>query len=99
MKKTLLTAVGALFLAASLGAGAQISVRIGPPPRRVERRPPPPVGRRDWAWRAGYNRWDGAHYVWVPGEYIAPPRRGVRWVDGRWVRSGGGWVWMDGRWR
>jgi hypothetical protein len=99
MKKTLLAAIGGVLLSASLGAGAQISVRIGPPPRVVERRPPPPREHRDWVWRNGYQRWDGNRYVWIPGEYVGPPRRGARWVDGRWVHRGGGWVWIDGRWR
>ena len=32
MKKEILAAVGGLFLAASLAAGAQVAIRIGPPP-------------------------------------------------------------------
>jgi len=99
MKKILLAAACGVFLSASLAAGAQIVVRVGPPRPIVERRPPPPPEHRDWAWRAGYHRWDGNAYVWVPGEYIAPPRPHAVWVDGHWAHRGGGYVWVEGHWR
>jgi hypothetical protein len=97
--KKLLAAAGGLILSASLVAGAQVVVRIGPPARHFERRPPLPPEHRDWVWRNGYNRWDGNAYVWVPGEYVAPPRPHAVWVDGRWVHRHHGWVWVEGRWR
>lgn len=99
MKKTLIAAIGGILLAASLSAGAQVAIRIGPPPRVVERRPPPPYGHPGWAWQAGYHRWDGQRYVWVPGAYAAPPRPRAVWVEGRWVNRGGGWYWREGHWR
>ncbi len=100
MKKQLLIVACGLALCLSAGVTqAQISVRIGPPPVRVERRPPLPPEHRDWVWRAGYHRWDGQRYVWVPGEYVAPPRPHAVWIPGRWVRRGGGYVWIEGRWR
>ena len=98
MNKFLCTAVCTLFLTAGM-AQAQVVVRIGPPERPREVIPPPPPEHRDWAWHAGYHRWDGNRYVWVPGTYVAPPRPRARWVEGRWVRRGGGWVWMEGHWR
>ena len=99
MKNILLTAIGGILLSASLGAGAQIVVRVGPPPRVVERRPPPPYEHRDWAWHNGYHRWDGARYAWTPGGYFAPPRPHAVWVDGHWDHHGGGYVWREGHWR
>jgi WXXGXW repeat (2 copies) len=99
MKKVLLTAACGLLLTAGI-AQAQVVVRIGPPPARpYERIPPPPPGHPGWAWHAGYHRWDGARYVWVPGTYVAPPRPHARWVDGHWDRRGGGYIWTEGRWR
>jgi hypothetical protein len=99
MKKQILTAVCGLFLAVG-AANAQIVVRIGPPPPRpVERIPQPPPEHRDWAWRAGYHRWDGHAYVWVPGEYVEPPHPHARWVPGHWDHRGGGYVWVEGHWR
>jgi hypothetical protein len=89
----------AVMIAAALPAtsGAQVYVRVGPPRPLVERVPPPP--RPGWAWRAGYHRWDGGRYVWVPGSYVAPPRPRAVWVPGRWSRGPRGYYWMDGRWR
>jgi hypothetical protein len=95
MKKQLVLAASALLLTASM-AQAQLVVRIGPPRPHYERVPPPP--HPGWAWRAGYQRWDGAHYVWTPGEYVAPPRAGVHWVQGHWAHRRGGWVWIEGHW-
>lgn len=86
-----------LFGLAAGAAHAQVYVRIGPPPRVVERRPPPP--QPGWAWRAGYHRWDGARYVWVPGAWMAPPRPRAYWVPGHWVNTPRGYYWREGFWR
>lgn len=99
MRKQLLTAAIATVLGFATVAGAQVFVRIGPPPRHHEMIPPPPPEHRDWAWHAGYNRWDGHRYVWVPGEYVAPPRPHARWVPGHWRNTPRGYVWVEGHWR
>lgn len=98
MKKLILTTVCGLLFAAGI-AQAQVAIRIGPPPPPREVIPARPYGHPDWAWRAGYHRWDGARYVWVPGAYAAPPRRGARWVPGRYVHRRDGYYWTEGRWR
>jgi hypothetical protein len=98
VKKIFLPLVCGLFLAVSL-AQAQVSIRIGPPPPPREVIPVRPYGHPDWAWRPGYQRWDGARYVWMPGAYVAPPRRGARWVPGTWRNTPRGYVWTEGRWR
>jgi hypothetical protein len=103
MKKQLFSAICGVLLAGTLAvgaqaAGAQIVVRIGPPPPRpVEVVPAPP--RPGWVWQAGYHRWDGGRYVWVPGHYAEPPHPGARWAEGHWDHRGGGYVWADGHWR
>ena len=98
MKKQILAMVCSGLLAASVAAGAQVVVRIGPPPPRpVEVAPPPP--HPGWVWRQGYHRWDGAHYVWVPGSYAEPPYARAHWVPGHWANRGGGYVWVEGHWR
>ena len=99
MKRHLLSGLFALTLAAAPLASAQIAIRVGPPRPAYERVPPPPPDHRDWAWHRGYQRWDGNRYVWTPGGYFAPPRRGARWVDGRYIRRRDGWVWREGYWR
>ena len=99
MKKQILIATSALFLAMVPLANAQVVVRIGPPARVVERVPPPPHEHPGWAWHEGYHRWDGNRYVWVPGNYVEPPHAHAVWVRGEWVHERGGYVWHEGRWR
>jgi hypothetical protein len=97
MKKQILAAMSGVVLAVSLSAGAQVVVHIGPPAPVIER--PGPVPHEGWVWQPGYHRWDGAHYVWVPGTYVQPPYEHAAWVPGHWAHRGGGWVWIDGHWR
>ena len=96
MKKQVLAALLTLSLATF--AAAQVVVRIGPPARPVETVPPPLHEHPDWAWHAGYHRWDGHAYVWVPGAYEQPPHPHAHWVEGHWVEHHGGWVWKEGHW-
>ena len=98
MKKQVLTAACVLLFSAA-AANAQVVVRIGPPRRPHEVRPLPPAEHRDWVWHPGYHRWDGNRYVWVPGEYVAPPRPHAAWVPGHWAHRRGGYVWVEGHWR
>lgn len=88
-----------LLLAAVMTTSAAQAqyVRVGPPAPLVER-PGPPL-HPGWAWRAGYHRWDGTRYVWVPGAWVAPPRPRAVWIQGHWVRRPRGWVFIRGHWR
>ena len=98
-KKRLLATVGSLILAASLSSGAQVVVRIGPPPPRpVEVVPPVPQEHPGWVWQEGYHRWDGHAYVWIPGHYAEPPYDHAHWIPGHWANRGGGYVWVEGHW-
>lgn len=96
MKKIALALLFAftLFSAASL---AQIAIRIGPPPPMHEDRGRPP--ERGFVWIDGYHRWEGDHYVWVPGRWERPPREHQRWVAHHWVHRHGEWVLVEGHWR
>lgn len=88
--------LGGAFLAA-LPAGAQVYVRVGPPPPRVERIPPPPGPA--YAWDRGHWRWDGHRYVWVRGRYLHRPRGVARWIPGHWARTANGRsFWVPGHW-
>ena len=78
-------------------ADAQVTVQIGPPRPRVERRVPAPAP--GYVWTPGYQRWDGRAYVWVPGAWVRPPRPHARWVPARWVHRRGGWMFVEGHWR
>jgi hypothetical protein len=96
-KKVLPTTLLGLALAVG-SASAQVYVRIGPPPVRREVIPPRPSPRHIWV--AGYHRWDGRAYAWVPGAYVVPPQPFYhRWVPGHWRQTGRGWVWVEGHWR
>lgn len=95
-KKILSTALLAIGLAAGSASSAQIYVRIGPPPPRREvvvARPGP-----GYVWVAGYHRWDGRAYVWVPGQWVLPRAGYHRWVPGHWRETHRGWVWVEGHW-
>ncbi len=98
-KRLLLLATAALLSIPSIPSAVaqRIYVRVGPPPIRVER--PGPRPHDGWVWVGGYHRWDGAHYVWVPGNWVAPPRPRAVWVPGHWRHEAGGWYWIEGHWR
>jgi hypothetical protein len=75
MKNKMLALVGGLILSTSLAAGAQVVVRIGPPPPR-------PVE----VWVPGH--WAEPPYGgarWVPGHWRPTPH-GYVWVEGHWRR-------------
>jgi hypothetical protein len=76
---------------------AQVYVHVGPPARIVEH--PGPRPHAGWVWVGGYHRWDGAHYVWSPGEWREPPHPHAVWVAHRWEHRHGGWVLVEGHWR
>ena len=83
---------------ATLSEAAVVVVRVAPPP-------PPSVavigvapGPR-YVWIAGYQRWNGNGYVWVPGRWTLPPRAGVVWVPAHWAPRSGGYIFVAGRWR
>ena len=98
MKKALSAVVLALCLVpAAAFAQVGIVVRVAPPAPIVEHYGPAP--RPGWVWIAGYHRWDGGRYVWVPGYWAAPPHPHAVWVPHRWEHRHGGWVMVEGHWR
>ena len=101
MKRPLaVTAFVLATLAPALSARAdeRIYVRIGPPRAIVETRIVAPSPRHVWI--AGYHRWDGATYVWVPGRWELPPEHFHTWVAGHWSHHHShGWYWVEGHWR
>ncbi len=80
------------------GAETRVYVRIGPPAAIAETRAVAPGPRHVWI--AGYHRWDGRAYVWVPGRWELPPEHHTAWVAGHWVHHRhNGWYWVEGHWR
>jgi hypothetical protein len=78
-------------------ARTRIYVEIAPPAPIVDVRAVAPSAGH--VWLAGYHRWDGGAYVWVPGYWVVPPRHRTYWVAGGWVQHRRGWYWSGGRWR
>ncbi len=93
---SLVALIGSLA-ASSASAGMRVYVRVGPPAAIVETRPPAPAAA--FVWRAGYHKWVGERYEWVPGEWVKPPYARAVWVPGRWVKERRGWYWIEGHWR
>jgi hypothetical protein len=96
LKKILIGSAFGLLLSVGTVC-AEVVVRVAPPAPIVETRIARPGPNHVWI--AGYHRWDGNAYVWVPGRWEIPPRPGARWVAHRWVKRHGGWVLVEGHWR
>ena len=99
-KKCLAVAVFMVQMLAPLPtmAATRVYVRIAPPAPIAETRVVAPSPRH--AWVAGYHRWNGHAYVWVPGRWDLPPAHHRAWVPGHWVHHGHhGWYWVEGHWR
>jgi WXXGXW repeat (2 copies) len=92
-------ALSAMALAAALPAGAntRVYVKVAPPVAIVETHATAPSTRHVWI--AGYHRWDGAAYAWVPGRWAIPPAHHHTWVPGHWAHEKHGYYWIDGHWR
>lgn len=88
--------IGALTMPATSNASAPavVSVRIAPPPLRVEAIP---VSRRGYVWVPGFWDWRGHRHVWVRGTWVRE-RHGYYYHPHRWEQRGDGWVLNRGRW-
>ncbi|MDE2249772.1 MAG: YXWGXW repeat-containing protein [Xanthomonadaceae bacterium] len=79
---------------ASARVVVDVGVRVGPPPPRFERAPPP---RRGYVWAPGYWRWDGHRHVWAGGYWVRA-RPGFRYHPAYWIRRGDEWRFHRGYW-
>jgi hypothetical protein len=59
-------------------------------------RPMRPSRRHVWV-AAEWTPGEG-NYAYHAGYWALPPRPGVIWVSGHWVRRPRGWVWVPGHW-
>jgi len=88
----------AAFLSSTAAQAAVVYVKVAPPAPIVEVRTVAPSAGHVWI--AGYHRWDGAAYVWVPGRWALPPRPHAVWVAGHWAHHrANGYYWVEGRWK
>jgi hypothetical protein len=91
-------AVLGAMLAASAAEAARVYVSIAPPAPIVEVQTVAPGPGHVWV--AGYHRWDGHAYIWVPGRWALPPRPHAVWVAGHWNHHHAhGYYWVEGHWR
>ncbi len=97
MKRNLLAATFVLAGAILTGCAGGYVVAAGPPPPRygVMGYAPGP----GYVWTEGFYDLRGSNWVWVPGAWRRPPRRGRVWVSPNWVRAGRGWRFHRGYWR
>jgi len=79
------------------GSVSTVYVRTPPPPPLAETVVVSPGS--GYYWVQGYQSWNGARYVWIPGHYEHIPAGRHRWVPGHWRHNGHGYYWVDGRWR
>ena len=92
-----LVLVGILSVPLNSFAGVRIYVAGPPPPHQVEVIGVAPSPRHVWI--AGYHRWDGRAYAWVPGHWVVRPRARAVWVKGYWRHHPRGYYWVEGHWR
>jgi len=92
----------AAMLAASLGsiattAGAEIIIRVAPPPPRMEAAPQP---RHGYVWVGGHWVWSNRQHKhqWVAGTWVRE-RHGHHYAQPTWVERDGGWTMQQGGWR
>jgi hypothetical protein len=84
-----------VVIAPSSPAPQVIVVQAPPPPRREVVYGPPGPG---YVWISGYWAWQHGRHVWVAGHYQRPPRGHRTWVEPRWERRGGNYIYIEGRW-
>lgn len=68
-----------------------------PPPLQTEVITVRPSPRHVWI--PGYWVYRGHHHVWMAGHWALPPHAHMRWVEPRWERRGGSYVFIEGSWR
>jgi hypothetical protein len=93
-----LAALACIALAGCTVNTAAPSPYPAPPPTQVEIIPKPPVSAVPLVWQPGHYEWNGAGYVWYPGEYVQRAGHGTLWQPGYWSRTGAVWAWQRGHW-
>jgi WXXGXW repeat (2 copies) len=92
--KSLAILVAACATLSTAPVAAQVVVRIGPPPPRVE---VVPAARPGYLWTPGYWNWRGNRHVWVNGNWVRE-RRGYVYRQPAWVEDNGRWRFNRGNW-
>lgn len=88
-------------LAAGTALLAGCAVQSAPPPipaMTVEVIPNPPVSATPIIWQPGHWDWNGAGYVWTPGQYVPNTGHGNLFMPGWWAQTASGWQWQPAHW-
>ena len=94
--RSLLLAIGMLFLSGASFAQISITVGIAPPPLPVYEQPVCPG--EGYIWTPGYWAWDGDDYYWVPGTWVLAPEVGYLWTPPYWGWGGSAFIFHAGYW-
>ena len=78
--------------------GAAAFVAAPYPPPAILAEIPPSAPAPNSLWLVGHWNWNGAKYVWTPGQYIQRPAPTANWMPGYWEQASPGWVWTNGHW-
>ncbi len=76
-------------------SGTVVVPEPAPPSQPGVAGPPATAG---YVWRSGYWTFVDWRWVWIPGEWQAPPPTGTAWVPGHWRHTPQGWTWTPGYW-
>lgn len=89
-----------ILLALAPMAGAQPLGTPAVPALRRETMPARPPGAA-YVWQSGRWEWDAANarYTWHHGRHVVRRLGATSYVRGKWVLTGGIWVWRKARWK
>ncbi len=76
-----------------------VVVLSAPPPPRRHHSHRVPRPSYEHVWIDGYWGWHGGRHVWIDGCWRRPPHGHRHWVQPRWERRKGGYLFIEGRWR
>ena len=76
-----------------------VHIRIPPPPRAHDMPAPRPDSISVWI--PGYQEYDPGMeaYVWHPGWWDHPPKKGAKWIPPKYKRQHGEYKFIPGRWK
>ncbi len=94
--RSMLLAVGMLFLSSGSFAQVGVSITIAPPELPVYEQPICPGD--GYIWTPGYWAWADGDYYWVPGTWVQAPEVGFLWTPGYWRWGGNAYIFDDGYW-
>jgi hypothetical protein len=94
--RSLLLAVGMLFLSTAAFGQVGVSITVAPPELETYSQPICPGD--GYIWTPGYWAWNESAYYWAPGLWVMAPEAGFLWTPGYWGWGNGGYFFNEGYW-